>query len=181
MPASLRRCIWLDRSFPVAGYEEELVDRVLVLGLPPRLNEPVIADMGYEDALVLEGSSLALATGGVESNGVLIVREDVVELNPECAAAELHRPGEEAQDRVHAAVVTREGTPASHMPDGVLVEQRRCCIAPSQRMGKPRRDAELRSPRQARRTRPPLAGSWTPRPPARSGRGERSAPTHAQR
>jgi hypothetical protein len=73
--------------------------------------------------LSLEGSSLTFTTGGVESNGVLIVREDVVELNPECAAAELHRPGEEAQDRVHTAVVTREGIPASRMPDGVLIEQ----------------------------------------------------------
>jgi hypothetical protein len=94
----------------VADYEKKLVDRVLVLGLSPRLNELAVADMVYEHALVLEGSSFALAADGVQSNGVLIVREDVVELNPEGASGELHRPGEEAQDRVHATMVTREGT-----------------------------------------------------------------------
>src|ERR671920_695072 len=45
---------------------------------------------------------------------------DVVDVDAEGAAAELHRLGEEAKDRVHAAVVTGELVAARHIPDGVL-------------------------------------------------------------
>jgi hypothetical protein len=41
-------------------------------------------------------------------------------------------------------------------------------------------DAEVGWPRRARRTLQPAAGPLAPRPPARSSRAERSAPTHAQ-
>src|SRR6266540_4287163 len=53
---------------------------------------------------------------------MLVVGQDVVELHPEGAPGALHRLGEEAEDRVHAAMVTREGTPARCMPDGVLIK-----------------------------------------------------------
>src|SRR6266568_4614870 len=54
---------------------------------------------------------------------MLVVGQDVVELHPEGAPGALHRLGEEAEDRVHAAMVTREGTPARRMPDGVLIKE----------------------------------------------------------
>jgi hypothetical protein len=54
---------------------------------------------------------------------MLIVGHDVVDVGAEGAASELHRPGQEAKDRVQATVVTRERAAARHMPDGVLIEQ----------------------------------------------------------
>jgi len=38
-----------------------------------------------------------------------VVGDDVVELNSEAACGELHRPGEEVEDVVHATMITREG------------------------------------------------------------------------
>ena len=54
---------------------------------------------------------------------MVIVGHHVVDLHAEGAAAELHRLGEEAKDRVHAAVVTRELVAARHIPDGVLIHR----------------------------------------------------------
>src|SRR6266511_2713682 len=54
---------------------------------------------------------------------MLVVGHDVVELHPEGAPGALHRLGEEAEDRVHTAMVTRQGTPTRRMPDGVLIKQ----------------------------------------------------------
>jgi transposase len=69
---------------------------------------------------------------------------------------------------------------------GVTVERvltdngRRCCIAASQCILKPRRGCEFRSPRPARRTRRPTAGSPTPQRPARNGLAERSGRRHGR-
>jgi hypothetical protein len=54
---------------------------------------------------------------------MVIVGHDVVDFHAEGAAAELHRLGEEAKDRVHAAVATRELVAARHIPDGVLIHR----------------------------------------------------------
>jgi hypothetical protein len=58
---------------------------------------------------------------------------------------------------------------------------RHCCVAPTLSTLKRRPRYWIRSPRPARRTRRPTAGPLAPLPPARSGRGEGSAPTHARR
>jgi len=52
-----------------------------------------------------------------------VVGDDVVELNSEAACGELHRPGEEVEDVVHATMITREGASARRMPDGVWIKQ----------------------------------------------------------
>src|SRR5829696_10333760 len=51
---------------------------------------------------------------------------------------------------------------------------RRCCVRSARGMLSLRHKPRVRLPRPARRTPLPLAGSLTPRPPARSGLGERS-------
>jgi DDE_Tnp_1-associated/Transposase DDE domain len=61
------------------------------------------------------------------------------------------------------------------------VTSRRCCVAPTRGMLKRRPRSRIRSPRPAHRTRRPAAGSPAPQRPARNGRAERSAPTHARR
>jgi N-6 DNA Methylase len=55
-----------------------------------------------------------------------------------------------------------------------------CCVAPTLSTLKRRPRYWIRSSRPARRTRRPTAGPLAPLPPARSGRGEGSAPTHAR-
>src|ERR671913_769501 len=107
---------------------EELVGRVLVLGHHPRFGELAVADMAHEHVPVLQGSPLALAATDIDPDRMLVVGHDVVEVDAESAAAELRNLGEEAKDRVHAAVVTRELAAARHMPDGVLIEQLSECV-----------------------------------------------------
>src|SRR5215218_3025431 len=79
--------------------------------------------MADQHALVLQGPALALATRDVQRHSVLIVGDDVVELDPEGARRELQRPGEKAEDVVHATMITRQGAPARRMPDGVWTKQ----------------------------------------------------------
>src|SRR5215211_4434978 len=79
--------------------------------------------MAHEHVPVLQGPPLALAASDIDSDRMLVVGHDVVDIGAEGAAAELRQPGKEAKDRVHATVVTREWAAARHMPDGVLIEQ----------------------------------------------------------
>ncbi len=58
---------------------------------------------------------------------------------------------------------------------------RLCCVLPTRGRLKPQFSLGIRSSRPARGTRLPAAGSSAPRPPARSVRDARSAPTHAPR
>jgi hypothetical protein len=71
-------------------------------------------------------------------------------------------------------------TVAAFLQDAAANVGRCCCIAASQRMVKPRRDSELRSPRPAPRPRPPTAGPPAPRPPARNAHDERSGRRHGR-
>ena len=91
---------------------QEFVDRVLILGELPGLSQPAVTDMAHEHSLVVEGSSLTLGTRHIDRDGMLIIGDDVVELDPEGAAGDPHRPGEEVEDRIHALVVTGNGIAA---------------------------------------------------------------------
>jgi hypothetical protein len=93
--------------------------RRLQLERPVRPMRVVVLDRDAQDALVLQGLALAVAAGDVQRDGVLVVGDDVVELDPEGAGGELQRPGEEVEDVVHATMITRQAAPAGRMPDGV--------------------------------------------------------------
>jgi hypothetical protein len=77
----------------------------------------------HEHVPVLIASIFALGASAKQRHRMVIVGHHVVDLHAEGAAAELHRLGEEAKDRVHAAVVTRELVAARHIPDGVLIHR----------------------------------------------------------
>src|SRR6266700_10902 len=102
---------------------EEFVIGILVLDVLPHLGDLAVADVEHQDLSILKGPAPALARSQVQADGVLVVGHDVVQLRPECAGRQLHRPAEERKDRVDAAVVARQRTPAREVPDDSRVEQ----------------------------------------------------------
>jgi hypothetical protein len=89
----------------------------------PRLDQLAVADVLHEHAPVLKGSPLVFGVGVIDRDRMVIVGHDVMEVGAEGATGELRRLGEEAKDRVHAAVVTRKLVAAWVMPDGVWIRQ----------------------------------------------------------
>src|SRR6266496_2129036 len=66
--------------------------------------------MEDQDTIVMERLSVPLPRGRRKGHGVLVVRQDVVKLDPERPPGELEDPREEAEHLVDAVVVARDGT-----------------------------------------------------------------------
>ncbi len=62
---------------------EELVRRVQVARVEPYLGRLAILDVEHQDAIVVKRLALALPRGRRKDHGVLVVRQDVVKLDPE--------------------------------------------------------------------------------------------------
>ena len=80
----------------------------------------VVADVRHRDL-----DRLAPAGGGQrgEHHGVLVVGEDVVDIQPECAAGFLRQAAEEAEYLIPAVIVAVERPTGLYVPDGVVGEQ----------------------------------------------------------
>ena len=63
--------------------------------------------MRHEDVPDVKGLALALASGRKQRDRMLVVSDHIMKFGRERAAGKLHRPGEVAQDRLHAAVSPR--------------------------------------------------------------------------
>ena len=64
-----------------------------------------------------------LGVGHMKPDRMLVVGDDVVDLDPEVAAGQLHGPAEVAEHRIHAPMVTGQLVTSRCVPDDVGVEQ----------------------------------------------------------
>ena len=61
-----------------------------------------------------------LGVGHMKPDRMLVVGDDVVDLDPEVAAGQLHGPAEVAEHRIHAPMVTGQLVTSRCVPDDVV-------------------------------------------------------------
>jgi hypothetical protein len=119
---------------------EQLVGGVLVRPVLPDLGRSAVADVEHQGVVVLQCPARPFGVDRVEADGVLVVGDDVVDLDPKGAAGQLHGPAEVAEHRINALVVAGElaAAGACQTMSG-WNSSRRVCMSPLLKASYPRR------------------------------------------
>ena len=109
---------------------EELIIGVLICDVLPRLHHFAVADVEHRDLPILKPPALTLPSGQVHADRVPVIGHHVMQLGPKGPGRQLHRPAEEPEDRVRAAVVAGQRAAAREVPEDLGVEQLRVSMSP---------------------------------------------------
>src|SRR6266536_2683572 len=101
----------------------ELVDRVRVARMQPLFRDLAVGDVKDLHALVVERSALPLAGGPGQDDGVVVVRQHLVDLQLEGPTRQLEYLLERGEDLVLTVEVTGQLAPAGGVPGDVVREQ----------------------------------------------------------
>jgi hypothetical protein len=102
---------------------EQLVGGVRVRPVLPHLGDLPITNVEDQRAVVFKRPARPLGVALVEADRMLVVGDDVVDLNPEVAAGQLHDLAEEAEHGVDASVIAGQLATARGVPDDVGMVQ----------------------------------------------------------
>src|SRR5712692_6965200 len=93
----MQRLVEDGRVVGFSGLRPELVSGLAVVRMEPNLPELPVLDVGDQHVMSLKGLPPALPARSLKPNGVLVVRDDVVQLRPKRSTGQLEQLAEVAE------------------------------------------------------------------------------------